>query len=249
VPIPDNVRLYIASSFQHAGVAGILNPPGPVGMCEAPTQGNGWAPTLRALLVALDDWSDRGVAPPKSNYPTLQDKTLVPLADARAAFPAIPGLRFPAALNELSLPAFGPAFKSTGGRVTQIPPTPGTKYPLYVPKADGDGLDVAGIRSIEVRAPIGTITGWNVRANGRRPGDLCGLSGAFVPFAKTKAERLASKDPRPSFEERYGDQAGFVKAVEAATSALVSERFLLQEDADRYIKAAREGAATSTASR
>jgi hypothetical protein len=34
-----------------------------------------------------------------------------------------------------------------------------------------------------------------------------------------------------------------VKAVEAAARALVGERFLLQEDADRYIKAAREGAA------
>jgi hypothetical protein len=116
------------------------------------------------------------------------------------------------------------------------------RYPLYVPKANSDGLDAAGIRSIEVRAPTATITGWNVRADGRRPADLCGLSGAFVPFAKTKAERQAANDPRPSFEERYGDQAGFVKAVEAATRALVIERFLLQEDADRYIQAARDGA-------
>src|SRR6266849_4924643 len=49
-------------------------------------------------LVALDDWADRGTAPPASNYPTLQDKTLVTLSDARAAFPAIPGMRYPAAL-------------------------------------------------------------------------------------------------------------------------------------------------------
>src|SRR5436309_646467 len=100
---------------------------------------------------------------------------------------------------------------------------------------------VCCIRPIEVRTPTATITGWNVRADGRRPADLCGLSGAFVPFAKTKAERQAANDPRPSFEERYGDQAGFVKAVEAATRALVAERFLLQEDADRYVTAAREG--------
>lgn len=250
VPIPENVRLYFASSFQHGGVAGLLNPPGQAGMCEVRTQGNGWAPTLRALLVALDDWADRGVAPPKSNYPLLQDKTLVSLAEARSAFPAIPGLRFPSALNELSFRAFGPAFKSTGGRVTQLPPSSGTPYPLYVPKANSDGLDEAGIRSIEVRAPTATLTGWNVRADGRRPADLCGLSGAFVPFAKTKAERQAANDPRPSFEERYGDQSGFVKAVEAAARALVSERFLLQEDADRYIQAARGGAgAVSTESR
>ena len=110
----------------------------------------------------------------------------------------------------------------------------------YCPNSNG--LDTAGIRSIEVRVPTATITGWNVRADGRRPADLCGLSGAFVPFAKTKSERQAANDPRPSFEERYGDQAGFVKAVEAAARELVTERFLLQEDADQYVQAAREGA-------
>ncbi len=227
VPIPDK---------------GLLNPPGPAGLCAVPTQGNGWAPTLRALLVALDEWADRGVAPPKSYYPLVQDKTLVSFDEARVAFPAIPGMRFPSGLNELSLPAFGPGFRSTGGRVSQIPPTLGARYQLFVPKADSDGLDVPGIRPIEVRAPTATITGWNVRADGRRPSDLCGLSGSYVPFAATKAERQRNNDPRPSLEERYGSQAGFVKAVEDAARALVSERFLLQEDADRYVKAARESA-------
>jgi hypothetical protein len=243
VPLPDNARLYFASSFQHGGVAGLLNPPGPAGLCAVPTQGNGWAPTLRALLVALDDWADRGIAPPASNYPTLQDKTLVALDEARAAFPAIPGVRFPTTLNELALPAFGTSFKSTGGRLSPAPPTFGARYQLFVPKTDSDGLDVAGIRPVEVAAPTATITGWNVRATGRRPGDLCGLSGSFVPFAKTKAERQANNDPRLSFEERYRDQAGFVRAVEDATRQLVKQRFLLQEDADRYIRAARAGEA------
>jgi hypothetical protein len=240
LPIHENVRLYLASSFQHVGVAGLLNPPGQPGLCEVRTQGNGWAPTLRALLVALDDWSERGVAPPKSNYPLVQDKTLVTLDQARAAFPRIPGLRFPAALNELALPSFGPGFKSTGGRVTQVPPTLGARYQVLVPATDSDGLEVAGIRPLEVRVPTATLTGWNVRADGRRPADLCGLSGAYVPFATTKAERQAAGDPRPSLEERYGGHAGFVKAVEDASRALVGERFLLQEDADRYVKAARD---------
>lgn len=238
VPIPDNVRLYFASSFQHGGVAGLLNPPGSNALCELPTQGNGWAPTLRALLVALDDWADRGVTPPASNYPSLQGKTLVSLAEARAAFPAIPGVRFPTALNELSLPNFGAGLKPTGGRLTQLPPALGTRYAVFVPKPDRDGLDVAGIRPVEVAAPRSTLTGWNVRASGRREAELCGLSGAFIPFANTRAEREAKKDPRLSLEERYGNQTGFVKAVEEATRRLVKERFLLQEDADRYIQAA-----------
>ena len=95
VPTPDNVRLYFASSFHHVGVSGLLNPPGQPGMCELATQGNGWAPTLRALLVALDEWADRGIAPPPSNYPRVEDGMLVGLADLRAAFPSLAGVRLP----------------------------------------------------------------------------------------------------------------------------------------------------------
>jgi hypothetical protein len=46
-------------------------------------------------------------------------------------------------------------------------------------------------------------------------------------------------------EERYGDQAGFVKAVEEATRKLVTERFLLRENAARYIQAAKGSSPTS----
>ena len=66
-----------------------------------------------------------------------------------------------------------------------------------------------------------------------------GLTGSYLPFAKTAAERQASGDPRRSLQERYTDRAGFVRAVEDAARALVTERFLLQEDADRFIAAAR----------
>jgi hypothetical protein len=240
VAMAENARLYFASGFQHGGVAGILNPARPAGMCQNPVQGSGWAPTIRALLVALDDWADRGIAPPPSNYPTVQDGTLVTLSEAKALFPAIPGVNYPTVINELSLPNFGAAFQSRGGRVTQLPPTLGSRYTVLVPKTDSDGHDIAGIRPIEVAAPIATVTGWNVRAPGHRDPDLCALSGSFIPLPKTRAERQAKNDPRPSLEERYGDGAGFVKAVEAAARKLVQQRFLLQEDAERYIQAARQ---------
>jgi hypothetical protein len=240
VPIPSNVRLYFGSSFQHGGGAGLLNPPGPAGICQSQVQGNSWSPTIRALLVALDEWADRGIEPPKSNYPTLEDKTLVSLDAARAAFPAIPGVKFPAVVNELSLPNFGSGFQATGGRISSSRPTLTGKYQVFVPAPDKDGLDIGGIRPMEVAAPLATITGWGLRAAGRREGDLCGLSGSFIPFAQTRAARQASGDPRLSFEERYIDQAGFVKAVEEASRKLVRERFLLPQDAERYIQAARE---------
>jgi len=239
VMVPPNVRLYFASSFHHGGVAGLLYPPNPPGMCQNQTQANGWAPTLRALFVALDAWADRGVPPPASNYPTIQTGTLVSVKEAKAAFPPIPRVSFPAVINELGLPDFGASLQSTGGRLTTLPPAIGARYQVLVPKPDRDGLDVAGIRPLEVAAPIATLTGWNLRAAGRREGDLCGLTGSFIPFARTRGERQASGDPRLSLEERYGDHAGFVKAVEEAGRRLVKERFLLQEDADRYVQAAK----------
>jgi len=77
-----------------------------------------------------------------------------------------------------------------------------------------------------------------VRASGFRAPNLCGLMGSFIPFATTKAERLAAGDPRKSLEERYKDHDGFVKEVEKAAKKLVHERFLLQEDAETYIHTA-----------
>jgi len=238
VEVPPNVRLYFASSYQHGGGAGLLNPPGPTGMCQQQTQGNSWAPTLRALLVALDAWADKGVEPPPSNYPRLEDKTLVTLAEARAAFPAIPGVTFPAVMNELAFPDYGPAFSPVGGRIAKQPPTLGRSYQLFVPRPDSDGLDVAGIRPMEVAVPLATITGWAIRASGHREGNLCGLSGSFLPFAATRDARQRAGDPRRSIEERYADGAAFVRAVSEAARRLVDARFLLPEDADRYIQAA-----------
>lgn len=136
------------------------------------------------------------------------DGTLVSLAEAARASPRIPNVTFPAVLNELSLPNFGPHFGPAGGRLTQMPPTPGATYQVMVPKTDRDGFDLGGIRAVEVAAPVATLTGWNMRAAGHQRPELCELNGSFIPFAKTKAERAARRDPRPSLEERYGDYDG-----------------------------------------
>ena len=87
-------------------------------------------------------------------------------------------------------------------------------------------------------AALGTYTGWNVTASGPLKGHVCGNSGGFIPFAKTKAERLASGDPRLSLEERYRSHEEYVQAVGKAASKLVQERYLLQQDADAMIKQA-----------
>lgn len=234
VPVPDNVRLFLMSSHPHGGGAGVAATPTSKGVCEYPTNsGSSFNVVIRALLVALDDWADRGIAPPSSRYPDVRDGTLVTREDADRSFPKIPGVKFPGVVNELSLLDFGPTFGSTGGWLTKLPPARGGRYQVLVPKPDSDGLDLGGVRTPDVAAPVGTQTGWNLIAAGPRGTDLCGLNGSFFPFARTRTERLVNNDPRPSLEERYKDHAGFVQAVEQAARGLVKERLMLEEDAQK----------------
>ena len=60
----------------------------------------------------------------------------------------------------------------------------------------------------------------------------------MIPFARTKAERTANEDPRPSLEERYRHHAGYVAAVEAAARRAIADGFLLEPDAKALIAAA-----------
>jgi len=109
-------------------------------------------------------------------------------------------------------------------------------YRVLVPKLDADGNEVAGLRLPEVAVPIGTGAGWNARApEAGAAGELCYLEGSFVAFAKTKAEREAKKDPRPSLEERYKDRADYAERIRAATSELQRDGYLLEEDATRIV--------------
>jgi len=118
------------------------------------------------------------------------------------------------------------------------PPAEGAFYPVFVNRVDSDGNGVAGIRVPDVEVPIATYTGWNLRAAGHAQNELCSGTGMYLPFAKTKAERQASGDPRPSIEERYKNHSDYVRKVTHAAVDLVRERLLLWEDAKKIIEAA-----------
>jgi hypothetical protein len=107
-------------------------------------------------------------------------------------------------------------------------------YSTRVSAVDADGNELAGIRLPDIAAPLATYTGWNVYK--AQPGELCDRDGSYIPFARTKAEREASGDPRPSVAERYGTRAAYVAKVKAAADDLVRERLLLSDDAARYVK-------------
>ena len=68
--------------------------------------------------------------------------------------------------------------------------------------------------------------------------DLCDAFGQMIPFARTRADRALTGDPRPSLEERYPSHQAYVDRVRAAAEALAAARFLLAEDVDRFVQAA-----------
>ena len=224
VRLPTGARAYLVAGTQHGGRAGLGAAPGP---CANPRNPHSPAPALRALLTALDRWVSDGVEPPSSRVPTLAGGTLVPPDDT--GFPSLPGVRRVLEVNRIAV--FG----------DWIDPRPDATraYRPLVSRVDGDGNEVAGIRLPAIAVPLGTHTGWNVYREPFPDGELCDRDGTFVAFARTRAERLAAGDPRPSLEERYGSHAAYVARVEAATAALVGARLLLAEDADRIRAAAR----------
>jgi hypothetical protein len=107
--------------------------------------------------------------------------------------------------------------------------------PTLVAKVDADGSDVGGVPSVLRQAPLGSYLGWNFIATGFDKGRFCVNQGAFIPFARTKAERESKGDPRLSLDERYSTHAGYVEAVKSAAEKAVAERFLLRDDATRLV--------------
>jgi feruloyl esterase len=110
--------------------------------------------------------------------------------------------------------------------------------PTYVPRVNADGNETAGVPSVQLQAPLGTYLGWNTIRSGFFAGQGCGFQGGWIPFAKTKAERTQNGDPRASIEERYGTHDDYVALVRRAAEQAVKDRFLLPDDAARYVREA-----------
>jgi len=96
-------------------------------------------------------------------------------------------------------------------------------------------------QSIEVAVPVATLTGWNTQRHHARLAPLSAMPGSRQPFARTKAARLATGDPRPSLEERYANRDEYRARVEAAADALIAEGFLLPGDREHAVNCALAG--------
>ena len=233
--LPDNVRLYVIASAQHNSPFGSEPVKDDSQLAINPLPAGD---VLRALIVALDQWVTKGIAPPQSQYPTIKDRTLVVPAKNNG-FPKIPGVNYVGLHNRQLFLDYGNDILL--GEMTVHPPKPirNGAYKILVPRVDKDGNDLPGIRLPAVQAPIATYTGWNLRPRGLAEGELAGLLGSFIPFARTKAQRRRDGDPRLSIEERYKDRAEHLRRVAQAARTLVDKRYLLPEDAERIIAEAK----------
>jgi hypothetical protein len=185
---------------------------------------------MRALFVAMDKWVREGTPPPPSRIPHLADGTLVKAA--AVAFPAIPGVQGPQALSAGSRASNSLVAGGAGA---------GTPLPLLVPQVDADGNERAGIRLPEVAVPLATYTGWNFRSAATgNPTQLVPLLGSYIPFARSRTERDARHDPRPSIEERYASRQLYLDAIAKSAAALVKEGYLLAADVPAIVKRATE---------
>jgi len=250
IPVPDNVRRYYLPSSTHGGGGGgfneATNPQG------ASCPGNNWGTgTLRAnpvpatalvsrMRVALREWVLNGTEPPPSKWPLMggakAERTLVESTKAAMGFPSgVPGI--PDSIFQRENFAFpildydwGPEYDhfNASGNPTNVPPPILGVVATMVPKVDSDGNELGGVPTVLRDAPLGTYLGWNITSSGFHAGQVCNYVGGMVPFAKTKVQRIATSDPRPSLEERYqNSHAGYVAAVKKAADNAACGGYLL----------------------
>jgi hypothetical protein len=236
--LPDSpfARIYFMSSMQHGTGNGASK-----GECQQFQNPLDPMSVHRALFTAMDKWVTNGTLPPASQVPKLSDGTLVKPDQTSTGFPHIPGVTYTGFKTTRYLLNYGPNCYTTGIPTINPPvfappyqdnPANGPIYPSFVPKTDADGNDIAGIRLPDVQVPLATYTGWALRA-APHDNDGCEAAGQYIPFPKTKADRIASGDPRMSIEERYGNLETYSAQLQKAIDNLAQAGLLLPFDAER----------------
>jgi alpha/beta hydrolase family protein len=232
-----NERIYHLAGAQHF----VVDPPAMSDRSSSVASYRGspldFHPVLRSLLTRLVEWVRDGREPPPSAYPRLADGTLVAVERVRA--PVIPGVSWPRVAQEAHRVDYGPRWSE--GIITLEPPRLGKPFPVRVPQVDADGNELAGVRSLELLAPLATYTPWSLRGGAANPGELVDFYGTFIPFSRDAAERERRRDPRASVTERYGDHPRYIELVRRRADMLLRAGFLLDEDVPRVVEQVERG--------
>tara|TARA_R110001592_G_scaffold159467_3_gene390948 strand:- start:8949 stop:11033 length:2085 start_codon:yes stop_codon:yes gene_type:complete len=236
VALPENVRIYIIGGTQH-GPSRYTTEKGDGQTAPNPAD---YKPFLRALLLALDQWAKDGTAPPASVYAKISEGTLVSWTQNATGFPNIPGIRYPAVIQQPAYLDFGPRWQTE--RIVDLqPPLPRGDYRVLVPRSGPDGNELGCLSAPEVAVPVATYTSWRLRdENGPAANQLYSLSGSMIPFPLTKAEREQQGDPRPSLEERFGTLETYLQQLSAQCQAYEQSGYLLPADRERILDTQRE---------
>jgi hypothetical protein len=247
IPLPRNVHRYYYPATTHGGGSGgftFVANPAPANGCVFPANPNPESDTNNALQDDFVALVMHGTPMPRSSYPTLRDRLLVPATQREEGFPNIPKYPFQGnQINFAELFDFGRDIdlRDQTGIVTIQPPIIDRVLPTYAVKVNSDGNEFAGVKSVLLQAPLATYTGWNTFAAGIYKGQQCALTASSFPFQETRAERIAAQDPRPSIEERYGTHQGYVCVVTNAANKSVKKRFLRESAATTLIAQAQAG--------
>lgn len=222
----EYVRAYLLAGSPHSVCGGMESGvPERLELCEYPINSLSWAPVLRALICRMKDWIDSGKAPPPSIYPSLNDPARVSIIQLAELMPYIPGFAFHHAhgkIDVLDHDEFPPKVRVANA------------YPIRVMRVNIDGNPFDGVLLPELRVPIATYSGRNLRRSGTAAGDLFGTIGSAIPFAPSRDARIASGDARASIEERYANEAQYRELLQAAAHQLVAAGLMLREDVAYY---------------
>ena len=209
LPDVDGVRAYMFAGCQHApGVPFLTDVPPltPEQRLGNPMSILNYGPLGRAAMANLEAWVVDGVEPPANEVPSLEHETATRPEAVLEAVARIPSASVP---------------------------TSGLGGAGLVSIVDADGNELVGIRLAELAVPLATSTAWNTRhAENGGEGQMSDMVGSTIPFARTKAERLANRDPRPSLEERYSGCGDYQEKVRAAALELVARRHMLAQDVE-----------------
>jgi hypothetical protein len=220
---------------------GLQTIPAAGSLCQLPNSPVAETPVTRALIPALERWVARNVAPPPSQYPTVASGTLV--ASTATGFPDLRNVVVPSGTAATPTPlsltytgVYNQVFVTDYSNAAPVVDL-SKQYRVLVPKVDANGNETTGVLVPDVKVPLATYTGWNLRGQGHAIGEACISTGGAIPFAVTQAAKAGGSDSRTSLADLYAGRADYQAKVTAAANALVTQGYLLQQDATNVFSA------------
>ncbi|MBW7998224.1 MAG: hypothetical protein FVQ81_16970 [Candidatus Glassbacteria bacterium] len=227
--LPDNVRIYTFAGTAHGYFELQDGRPHPSPLFRLPFNPNPTYLLEGPLLEALGRWVMFSERPPESVYPRVEKGELVAVEDY--SFPSVPDVESPVLADLHPLFDWGPGWRD--GVLKLALPEMGPLYPVLVPAAGDDGNALGGIKTPHVEVPVASYTGWNFPAAtyaGAAATAVSRLSGAWLPFSATRAERNSRGDSRKSLDLLYKSRGDYLDRLRKASENLVERGLMFSED-------------------